>query len=82
MSVEDSLQLSINKIFSLPVLGDKKKKKPKEGGCPIPGNIQGLAGRGSEHPGLTEDVPAHYWWTRWPSQTKPFYDSKIQVVQC
>jgi len=29
------------------------------GGCPIPGNIQGQAGRGSEQPGLVEDVPAH-----------------------
>ena len=27
-------------------------------GCPIPGNTQGQAGRGSEHPGLAEGVPA------------------------
>ena len=26
---------------------------------PIPGNIQGQVGRGSEHPDLVEDVPAH-----------------------
>ena len=26
---------------------------------PIPGNIQGLAGWGSEQPDLVEDVPAH-----------------------
>jgi len=29
------------------------------GGCPFPGNIQGQVGRGSEQPGLVEDVPAH-----------------------
>ena len=29
------------------------------GRCPIPGNIPGQAGRGSEQPGLVEDVPAH-----------------------
>ena len=28
-------------------------------GGPIPGNIQGHAGRGSEQPGLVEDVLAH-----------------------
>ena len=27
--------------------------------CPIPGNIQGQVGRGSEQPHLVEDVPAH-----------------------
>ena len=29
------------------------------GGCPIPGNVQGQAGRGSEQPGPVEDGPAH-----------------------
>ena len=28
-------------------------------GGPIPGNIQGQVGQGSEQPGLVEDVPAH-----------------------
>jgi len=27
-------------------------------GCPLPGSAQGQAGRGFEHPGLVEDVPA------------------------
>ena len=27
--------------------------------CSIPGNIPGQVGRGSEQPGLIEDVPAH-----------------------
>jgi len=29
------------------------------GGCPLPGNIQGQVGQGSEQPGLVEDGPAH-----------------------
>ena len=29
------------------------------GGCPIPGNIPGQAGRGSEQPDRVEDVPAY-----------------------
>ena len=29
------------------------------GRCPIPGNIQGQVGLGSEAPDLVEDVPAH-----------------------
>jgi len=28
-------------------------------GGPIPGNVQGQAGQGSEQPGLVEDVPTH-----------------------
>ena len=31
----------------------------KGGRCPIPGNIPGQVGRGSEQPDLVEDVPAH-----------------------
>ena len=31
----------------------------KGGRCPIPGNIQGQVGWGSEQPGLVEDVPVH-----------------------
>jgi len=30
-------------------------------GGPIPGNIQGQVGQGSEQPGLVEDIPAHCW---------------------
>jgi len=29
------------------------------GRCPIPGNIPGQTGRGSEKPDVVEDVPAH-----------------------
>jgi len=29
------------------------------GGCPIPGNIKGQVGWGSEQPDLVKDVPAH-----------------------
>jgi len=28
-------------------------------GCPLPGSAQGQVGRGLEHPGLVEAVPAH-----------------------
>jgi len=31
----------------------------RDGRCPIPGNIQGQAGSGSEQPDLVEDVSAH-----------------------
>lgn len=31
----------------------------RDGGCPIPGIIEGQAGWGSEQPDLNEDVPAH-----------------------
>jgi len=40
--------------------GEALEQVAQRGGrCPIPGNIQGQAGRGSEQPGLGEDVPAH-----------------------
>jgi len=29
------------------------------GRCPIPGNVQGQVGRGSERPDVVEGVPAH-----------------------
>jgi len=29
------------------------------GQCPIPGNIEGQVGRGSEQPGLVGDIPAN-----------------------
>lgn len=29
------------------------------GTCPIPGNLQGQVGQGSEQPGLVKDEPAH-----------------------
>jgi len=34
-------------------------KLPRGGRCPIPGNIQGWVGQGSEQPGLVKDVPVH-----------------------
>ena len=40
--------------------GEALEQVAQRGGkCPIPGNIQGQAGRGSEQRGLGEDVPAH-----------------------
>ena len=46
------------------------------GCCPLPGNIPGQVGRGSEQSGLVEGVPAHCTcWTRWPLKvpSKPSY---------
>ena len=31
------------------------------GGCPIPVDTQGQAGRGSEQPDVAVGVPVHYW---------------------
>jgi len=50
------------------------------GGGPIPGNIQGQVGQGSEQLGLVEDVPAYCRGMaqatfKGPFQAKPFYDS-------
>jgi len=38
------------------------------GRCPIPGQTEGQAGQGSEHPDPAEDVPGSLLggWTRWP----------------
>ena len=36
-----------------------KRRAARGRGGPIPGNVPGQAGRGSEQPGLAEDVPAH-----------------------
>jgi len=49
------------------------------GGCPIPGNVQGHVGWGSERPDPVEDVPAHGRGVDWvafkgPFPPKPFYD--------
>ena len=30
------------------------------GGCPVPGDIQGRAGQGSEQPDVAVGVPVHY----------------------
>jgi len=39
--------------------GEAQEQVAHKGGrSPIPGNIQGQAGRGSEEPDLVEDVPA------------------------
>jgi len=50
------------------------------GRCPIPGNIPGQVGQGSEQPDPLEGVPAHcrgleYKTFNGPFQLKSFYDS-------
>jgi len=40
--------------------GETLEQIAQRGGrCPIPGNIQGLVGQGSEYTDAVEDVPAH-----------------------
>ena len=40
--------------------GETLAQVARRGGrCPIPGNVQGQVGQGSEQPDLVEDVPAH-----------------------
>ena len=42
------------------------------GRCPIPGTIPGQVGRGSEHPDLVGDVPAHGRGLDWVTLKGPF----------
>jgi len=57
---EGTFRLDIRKKFFYHEGGETLEWVAQRGGrCPIPDNIQGQAGRGSEQPGLVEDVPAH-----------------------
>ncbi len=53
----DSDQTS-GKIFYTESGGTLEQVAQRGGRCPIPGNIQGQVGRGSEQPDLVGDVPA------------------------
>ena len=48
---------------------------PREVGGPVPGNIQGQVGPGSEQPSPVEDVPAHCRGLGLDGQPKAFYES-------
>ncbi|KAK4818261.1 hypothetical protein QYF61_009966 [Mycteria americana] len=53
-------RLDIRKAFFYNEGGETLQQVAQRGGrCPIPGNIQGQAGQGSEQPDLVEDVPAY-----------------------
>ena len=46
--------------FTILYRGETLEQVSQNGGrCPIPGNIQGQVGRGSEQRDLVENVPAH-----------------------
>ena len=57
---EGRFRLDVRKNFFYNESGETLAQVPQRGGrCPIPGNIQGQVGWGSEQPGLVEGVPAH-----------------------
>ena len=62
--------------------GETLAQVAQRGSDPIPGNIQGQVGQGSEQPDLVEDVPAHcrgagLETSKGPFQPKSFYDSMM-----
>jgi len=57
---ESGFTLDIRKKFLYDEGGETLAQVAQRGGrCPIPGNIQGQAGQGSEQPDLLEDVAAY-----------------------
>jgi len=57
---EGRFRLAIKEKFFYDKGGETLAQVAQRGsGCPIPGNIQGQVGWGSEQPDLGEDVPAH-----------------------
>ncbi|PKU34471.1 pol- hypothetical protein [Limosa lapponica baueri] len=77
-------RLDIRKKFVYDEGGETLAQVNQRGGrCPIPGNIQGQVGWGSEQPDLVEDVPAHCRGLDWMTfkgsfESKLFYDSMLR----
>jgi len=65
---EGRFRLVMRKTFFYSEGGETLAWIAQRGGrCPIPGNIPGQAGRGSEQPDPVEDVPARCrGWAGWP----------------
>jgi len=64
--VEGRFRLCVKKKFFTMGVETLEQVAWRGGRCPIPGNIPGQVGQGSEQPDLVEDVPAHCrtGWTR------------------
>lgn len=66
--------------------GTLEEVAQRGGRCPIPGNIQGQAGHGSQQPDPFEDVPAYWDSTRWlwkvPSNPNYHMIYDLQTDQC
>ena len=57
---EGTFRLDMRKRFFYDDSGATLDQVAQRGGrCPVPGNVQGQVGRGSEQPDLVVDVPAH-----------------------
>ena len=57
---EGRFRLDIRKTFFTVRGGETLEQVSQRGGTyPVPGNLQGQVGQGSEQPGLFEDVPSH-----------------------
>ena len=79
---EGRFRLDIRKKFFYTEGGDTLEQVAQRGGrCPIPGNIQGRVGRGSEQPGpVAGGVRLHGLWRSFPTYDSTFYKCSLFVL--
>ena len=56
---EGRFRLDVRKQYFMMSAEARAQVAQRDGGCPIPGDIQCQAGQGSEQPDLTVGVPTH-----------------------